>query len=248
MDVGLTVNNTGLISALFALLACIALCVELGNKPAKVPEHASDAEKKKAGERKGKKGKSAQKSAGKGSQKRGRKTAAVPDEKVERIDDDIETLEATRPLKDRNENARLEEHRLAKEFLAKTLIESSSKAEAPATSKEAASASASDNGSDDESTLPSAQVKIQDSMRKIVDLQRRFVDGFLGPRGKYDIAIAVLNELQSIGAGESKLAETMATEAYLSATRSTKLTDSREALSQSDTGSLLPDADKIDNE
>lgn len=51
------------------------------------------------------------------------------------------------------------------------------------------------------------------------DLTMTFVDGFSGPRSKYDIALTILHEIQ-IDAGTIDGGSTMAAEAYLDATHS----------------------------
>lgn len=66
-------------------------------------------------------------------------------------------------------------------------------------------------------------------------LRKTFVDGFSGPRSKYDIALTILHEIQNDG-GTTAGGSTMAAEAYLDATHSiifTEQSDSLRALTDS---------------
>lgn len=175
MDAGLAVNNTGLIAALFALMACIALSVELGIRPAPVKQLDSKDE--------GGKGKETKFS---GKEKEGKRSKGV----------------ARKQTKDGLSTSTSEE------------------VEVPIDP----TISLSDNGSSPEMSLEEqGRRRVLESVRKIVELQRKFVDGFLGPRTKYDVAIAMLNEFQNTGVSEKDQGETMATQAYLSATRNLTL-------------------------
>jgi len=61
------------------------------------------------------------------------------------------------------------------------------------------------------------------------DLTMTFVDGFSGPRSKYDIALTILHEIQN-DAGTSDSGSTMAAEAYLDATQSILFSEQSEPL------------------
>jgi hypothetical protein len=55
----------------------------------------------------------------------------------------------------------------------------------------------------------------------IQNLQRTYVDGLLGSRGKYDVSLAILNAHETTGVvSEEEAGLMVATQAYLSATRS----------------------------
>ncbi len=155
MDVGLFVTTNGVLASIFALLAAIALGVELGQRPFDPAQLKTNANpptgKGGAAPPKGKNGK-AQKSPN-------------PADKA-KLGADEKTVVAS--------------------------VESSSLS------------------SMDESVL------------SVVDMQRRFVDGFLGARTKYDVALAILNEYQEAGltADTEEGGATMAKQAYLSATSS----------------------------
>ena len=53
---------------------------------------------------------------------------------------------------------------------------------------------------------------VADSLMAVIELQTACVDGHLGPRTKYDVALAMLSEVQSMP--EKDAAENMAIEAY----------------------------------
>lgn len=162
MDVGLVVPMSGLIAAAFALLATVALAVELGVKPAKKPGKIKDAKDEKkdgpATDVKGAPGKSQgvalQNSAD-------NSTLAQPVS---------ETVRAT------------------------------------------------------ESGGMDALVAQQNSSAEAINtLQRSYVDGLLGHRKKYDVALAILNEYQATDVSEEEKGLLVATQAYLSATRTGSL-------------------------
>lgn len=70
----------------------------------------------------------------------------------------------------------------------------------------------------------------------ISDLRQTFVDGFSGPRSKYDIALTILHEIQSDAGATIDGGSTMAAEAYLDATHSilfSEQSDSLKALTSS---------------
>jgi|AGTN01.2.fsa_nt_gi hypothetical protein len=61
------------------------------------------------------------------------------------------------------------------------------------------------------------------------DLRKTFVDGFSGPRSKYDIALTILHEIRNDG-GTIDGGSTMAAEAYLDATHSIIFTEQSDPL------------------
>jgi hypothetical protein len=63
------------------------------------------------------------------------------------------------------------------------------------------------------------------------DLRKTFVDGFSGPRSKYDIALTILHEIND-QSGTTDGGPTMAAEAYLDATHTINLSEQSEPLKQ----------------
>lgn len=75
-----------------------------------------------------------------------------------------------------------------------------------------------------------------DQELSLSDLRKTFVDGFSGPRSKYDIALTILHEIQSDAGGTMDGGSTIAAEAYLDATHSiifSEQSDSLKALTSS---------------
>jgi len=98
-------------------------------------------------------------------------------------------------------------------------------------------ANSTDNGGDthEERLLDDASATEAEGLEKTVatnqnpspdainNLQRTYVDGLLGPRKKYDVALAILNEYKTTSVSEEEAGKLMATQAYLSATRTGSL-------------------------
>lgn len=185
MDVGTIVESAGLYATLFALLACVALAVELGRKPPKprkpIPDETAEAQLK--------------------------ETAA----KV--------TLDEAKP-----------------EVKPPLEIPSRSFGSAPAPPLPPPSDSVEKtiipvrpfdqvnvSNQNQQVETEAAQIQTQSDLQEaLFAMQRTYVDGLLSSRGKYDVALAILNEYQAtntMNVSEKDVGLTMATEAYLSATR-----------------------------
>ena len=139
MDVGATVGNTAFITAIFAFLSCIALFVELGDKPKddQAP-NSGDSEK-----------------------------TIVDGDSVDHLD---KTLDST--------------HAALTDGVARS------------------------------------QIKETASGASLTSLRARFIDGFLGPRIKYDVALTTLFESQNKKVDTPDEGSDMATQAFLEATQS----------------------------
>ncbi len=162
MDVGLVVPMSGLIAAAFALLATVALAVELGVKPAKMPGKNKDAK----------------------------------DEKKGRQTDEVKGT----PGKQQG-----------------VMLQNSA-------DNSASTPPISDTVRATESGGMEALVAQQNSSAEAINtLQRSYVDGLLGHRKKYDVALAILNEFQATDVSEEEKGLLVATQAYLSATRTGSL-------------------------
>ncbi len=76
--------------------------------------------------------------------------------------------------------------------------------------------------SEDNAVKPSAITEAYSpAVDAIQNLQRTYVDGLLGSRGKYDVSLAILNAHETTGVvSEEEAGLMVATQAYLSATRS----------------------------
>lgn len=155
MDVGLFVTTNGVLASVFALLAAIALGVELGQRPFNPAQAKANTTPP----------------AGKG---------------------------GAAPAKGKNGKAQKSPDRADKAKV----------------------------GSDEKTVVASVESSslssMDESVLSVVDMQRRFVDGFLGARTKYDVALAILNEYKEAGltADTEEGGATMAKQAYLSATSS----------------------------
>ncbi|MDZ4835210.1 MAG: hypothetical protein SGJ27_15645 [Candidatus Melainabacteria bacterium] len=163
MDVGQVVNMGGLISAGFALLAGVALSVELGAAPAKIKKAKTDSAEGQ--------GKNGGKAARGGRARRNNRNGG----------------------KNQTSDAHEGEDDADRDFqkdAAETLI-----------------------------------IQQDSSADLINNLQRTYVDGLLGPRIKYDVALAILNQYETTTVSEEEAGLMMATQAYLSATRTGSLTD-----------------------
>lgn len=144
MDVQATVGNTAFITAIFAFLSCIALWVELGDKP-KVDESSENED------------------SGKSSPN------TLP---ADQIDKTIDTTHAA--LTD---------------------------------------------------GIARSEIKETTSGASLTSLRARFVDGFLGPRIKYDVALTTLYESQNKKVETPDEGFDMATQAFLEATQSIIFTE-----------------------
>jgi len=211
MDVGLTVNETGLISALFAFLACVALAVELGRKPqrAKPPDEEEEAPKVEK-------------------KKEEKKTEETP-----------KPAEPPKPAPPTMPSGGIPQNPFAAQLFAQQAAQTPPPAPAPAPFP-APSAAAMEKtfiperpfdqvqptaGADQFEVLAAKHASA--AMDALADLQRTYVDGLLAPRGKYDVALAILNEYnEATSVSEKDVGLTMATEAYLSATRSGTMSSS----------------------
>jgi hypothetical protein len=187
MDVGTIVETSGLYAALFALLACIALSVELGRRP--------------------------------------------PKPKPLRIEEDLADGKPEEPKVEPKPAAKPTFEIPARTFGAPN--------EPPPASKPTTE-------SDQpvipvrpfDQVQPTAAVpfdefaarKAGEVQEALFALQRTYVDGLISPRGKYDVALAILNEYQAtatVSVSAKDVGLTMATEAYLSATRTGTLENAR---------------------
>lgn len=164
MDVGLVVSMSGLIAAAFALLASVALAVELGVVPGKKSAKNKDAKDKKN-----------DKDAKESKSKSGKSAAVSEQNSTDNVNNNLpqpafDTVRAT------------------------------------------------------ESGGMEALVAQQNSSAESINnLQRNYVDGLLGPRKKYDVALAILNEYQAAEVSAEEAGLLVATQAYLSATRTGSL-------------------------
>lgn len=167
MDVAQVVNVNGVISALFALLAGIALAVELGRKPGLRRKESQSAGAEPGGK----------------SKKKG-KEGAEP--------------EAPQPAREADPFS-----------LAKTVI--------PV--KPFDNVQSTEAGLLDQMGI---HMDSSSSLERLSEMQSIYVDGLLCSRNKYDVALAILNEYQEAAAmpENQDSAVLMATQAYLSATRS----------------------------
>lgn len=169
MDVGLVVPLSGLIAAAFALLATVALAVELGVAPGKISNKNKDAKKEKAGRKP-------------------------------------------------------EETKASASSSAKDAIQNSADNSSPAQPISDTVRATKSGG------MEALAAQQNSSAEAIITLQRSYVDGLLGHRKKYDVAIAILNEYQATEVSEEDKGLLMATQAYLSATRTGSLTSGAFAL------------------
>jgi hypothetical protein len=181
VDVGTIVENSGLLAALFALLACVALAVELGRRPPKPKQmFVSDDELSES-------------------------------DKTSKTEDKTQTapVESTGPAKPSLE---IPSRGFGSPVLQPAPAAVSAIPEVPFDQVQPTIANASDFAAERKASLAHDNLLI---------LQRTYVDGFLSSRGKYDVALAILNEyrVSSTIAASTNVGQTMATEAYLSATR-----------------------------
>lgn len=193
MDVGTIVENSGLYASVFALLACVALAVELGRRPPK-PKNMFVADEETTVE------------AGQNT------TATKPDDTT---DSKPHTKPHTKP------SVEIPSRAFGSPVLQQTTVEPAAIPEIPFDQLQPTVVGAFDFAAERKAALA------QDNL---LVLQRTYVDGFLSPRGKYDVALAILNEYQvsSTIAVAENAGQTMATEAYLSATRTGTITTERE--------------------
>ncbi len=188
MDVGTIVESSGLFAALFALLACVSLAVELGRRPPKP------------------------------------KRMFVEDEEL--LDTDKPSNVAPEspgapPAKDpAKPSVEIPSRGFGSPVVTETVAEAPGIPEIPFDQVQPTIASAYDFAAERKAALAQDNLLI---------LQRTYVDGFLSPRGKYDVALAILNEyrVSSTIAVSENVGQTMATEAYLSATRTGKMESER---------------------
>lgn len=188
MDVGTIVESAGLYATLFALLACVALAVELGRKPPKprksVPDETAEAQPHET----------AAKVTSSKTKPEVKPTIEIPSRSFASTpappppppSDSVEnTIIPVRPFDQVNVSNQVQQ-----------------------TGTEA---------------MVAAQVQTQSDLQEaLFAMQRTYVDGLLSSRGKYDVALAILNEYQTtntMNVSEKDVGLTMATEAYLSATR-----------------------------
>jgi hypothetical protein len=164
MDVGLVVQFSGLIAAAFALLASVALAVELGVAPGKISEKNKDAK------------------------------------------DEKSVQKATNSKRSRGNSKDEPEPNLTDN--------SNNNSQQPAFD----TVRATESGG-----MEALAAQQNSSAESINSLQRNFVDGLLGHRKKYDVALAILNEYKSTDVSEEDKGLLMATQAYLSATRTGSL-------------------------
>jgi len=188
MDVGTIVESSGLFAALFALLACVSLAVELGRRPPKP------------------------------------KKMFVEDEEVLETDNppnvepkSSEPPPAKAPAKP---SVEIPSRGFGSPVIPETAAEPPGIPEIPFDQVQPTIASAYDFAAERKAALAQDNLLI---------LQRTYVDGFLSPRGKYDVALAILNEyrVSPTMAVSDNVGQTMATEAYLSATRTGKMDSER---------------------
>lgn len=188
MDVGTIVESAGLYATAFALLACVALAVELGRKPPKprkpIPDETAEAQPQET----------AAKVTSSETKPEVKPTIEIPSRSFASTpappppppSDSVEnTIIPVRPFDQVNVSNQVQQ-----------------------TGTEA---------------MVAAQVQAQNDLQEaLFAMQRTYVDGLLSSRGKYDVALAILNEYQTtntMNVSEKDVGLTMATEAYLSATR-----------------------------
>lgn len=180
MDVGTIVESSGLYASVFALLACVALAVELGRRPPKPKKMFVDDEE----------------------------ISGAPEPHVAETKSDtkLDSQPATKP------SVEIPSRAFGSPVLQQTSVETPGIPEIPFDQIQPTVVGAFDFAAERKAALA------QDNL---LTLQRTYVDGFLSPRGKYDVALAILNEYQvsSTIAVSENAGQTMATEAYLSATR-----------------------------
>ncbi|MBX3150242.1 hypothetical protein KF728_08860 [Candidatus Obscuribacterales bacterium] len=188
MDVGTIVESSGLFAALFALLACVSLAVELGRRPPKPKKMFVEDEE------------------------------LLETEKPSKVEPQSQVPPAAKaPAKP---SVEIPSRGFGSPVIAETAAEVPGIPEIPFDQVQPTIASAYDFAAERKAALAQDNLLI---------LQRTYVDGFLSPRGKYDVALAILNEyrVSSTMAFSENVGQTMATEAYLSATRTGKMESER---------------------